>query len=130
MKTLKLVFTIVLMLAFSFSVSKNSPLYLVAILSSVILSLSSTTSASITSPGALGIRVYFVLITLPAGAQVIDARVVDDGDIVTCGGVTSSIDLALWLVERIRGAPLSAKIATGMEYIRNPSIHRSKQAAG
>jgi len=65
-----------------------------------------------------------------AGAQVVDARVVDDGDIVTCGGVTSSIDLALWLVERIWGAPLSAKIATGMEYIRNPSIHRSKQSAG
>ncbi|MGD0974114.1 MAG: DJ-1/PfpI family protein [Candidatus Korobacteraceae bacterium] len=65
-----------------------------------------------------------------AGAQIVDARVVDDGDIVTCGGVTSSIDLALWLVERIWGAPMSAKIATGMEYTRNPSLHRSKQAAG
>jgi transcriptional regulator GlxA family with amidase domain len=65
-----------------------------------------------------------------AGAQIIDARVVDDGDIVTCGGVTSSIDLALWLVERIWGAPLSAKIANGMEYPRNPSIYQSKQAAG
>ncbi len=65
-----------------------------------------------------------------AGAQVIDARVVDDGDIVTCGGVTSSIDLALWLVERIWGAQLSARIATGMEYIRNPSLHRARQAAG
>jgi transcriptional regulator GlxA family with amidase domain len=65
-----------------------------------------------------------------AGAQIIDARVVDDGDIVTCGGVTSSIDLALWLVERVWGAPLSAKIANGMEYIRNPSLHRARQAAG
>ena len=65
-----------------------------------------------------------------AGAQLIDARVVDDGDIVTCGGVTSSIDLALWLVERIWGEKLSGRIAAGMEYTRNPSLHRSQQAAG
>jgi transcriptional regulator GlxA family with amidase domain len=65
-----------------------------------------------------------------AGARVVEARVVDDGDIVTCGGVTSSIDLALWLVERIWGEKLSARIAAGMEYHRNPSLYRSKQAAG
>src|SRR5688572_975686 len=35
-----------------------------------------------------------------AGAEVVEARVVDDGDLVTAGGVTSGIDLALWLVER------------------------------
>jgi transcriptional regulator GlxA family with amidase domain len=64
-----------------------------------------------------------------AGAQVIEARVVDDGDIVTCGGVTSSLDLALWLVERIWGAQLSARIATGMEYTRHPDLHLSKQGA-
>ncbi len=64
-----------------------------------------------------------------AGAQIVDARVVDDGDIVTCGGVTSSIDLALWLVERIWGEPLSSRIAAGMEYTRNPSLYRSKQGA-
>jgi len=64
-----------------------------------------------------------------AGAQIVEARVVDDGDIVTCGGVTSSIDLALWLVERIWGAQLSSRIAAGMEYTRSPSLHRSKQAA-
>ena len=65
-----------------------------------------------------------------AGAQLVEARVVDDGDIVTCGGVTSSIDLALWLVERIWGEKLASRIATGMEYTRNPSLYRSKQAAG
>jgi transcriptional regulator GlxA family with amidase domain len=64
-----------------------------------------------------------------AGAQLVEARVVDDGDIVTCGGVTSSIDLALWLVERIWGAPLSARIAEGLEYTRNPSLHQTKQHA-
>src|SRR5215472_12590495 len=35
-----------------------------------------------------------------AGAHVVRERVVDDGDLVTCGGVTSGIDLGLWLVER------------------------------
>ena len=33
-----------------------------------------------------------------------DARVVDDGDVLTAGGVTSGLDLALHLVERYRGA--------------------------
>ena len=56
--------------------------------------------------------------------------VVDDGDIATCGGVTSSIDLALWLVQRIWGAPMSDKIANGMEYIRNPGVHRASPAVG
>ena len=34
------------------------------------------------------------------GAEVIDERVVDDGDILTAQGVTAGMDLALWLVER------------------------------
>jgi transcriptional regulator GlxA family with amidase domain len=35
------------------------------------------------------------------------ARVVDDGDILTAGGVTSGLDLALHLVERYRGAEVA-----------------------
>ena len=35
-----------------------------------------------------------------SGAHVIDARVVDEGDLIMAGGVTSGIDLELWLVER------------------------------
>lgn len=34
--------------------------------------------------------------------NVVDARVVDDGDVLTSGGITSGIDLALWLVEHER----------------------------
>lgn len=37
------------------------------------------------------------------GAVLVDARVVDDGDLVTAGGVTSGIDLALHLVRRLCG---------------------------
>jgi transcriptional regulator GlxA family with amidase domain len=39
-----------------------------------------------------------------------DARWVDDGEILTAGGVTSGIDLALHLLERLRG-PEAAKAA-------------------
>jgi transcriptional regulator GlxA family with amidase domain len=53
-----------------------------------------------------------------SGAVVIQTRVVDDGDIVTAGGVTSSLDLALWLVERYYGSTLAEKIARAMEYDR------------
>jgi len=52
------------------------------------------------------------------GSTVVAKRVVDSGDIVTCGGVTSGIDLALWLVERFFGARLAASIATTLEYQR------------
>jgi transcriptional regulator GlxA family with amidase domain len=52
------------------------------------------------------------------GAQVIADRVVDDGDLVTSGGVTSGIDLALWLVEREVDPGLAERIAVNIEYPR------------
>jgi transcriptional regulator GlxA family with amidase domain len=52
------------------------------------------------------------------GAEVVEDRVVDDGDLVTSGGVTSGLDMALWLVEREWGAELADAIARGMEYER------------
>ncbi len=58
-----------------------------------------------------------------SGALVIEDRVVDDGDRVTCGGVTSGIDLALWLVEREFSASLADEVAARMEYRRQrPSV--------
>ncbi len=52
------------------------------------------------------------------GAEVIDARVVDDGDILTAQGPTAGLDLALWLVEREQGADWAAGLAAGVEYTR------------
>jgi transcriptional regulator GlxA family with amidase domain len=57
------------------------------------------------------------------GAQLIDARVVDDGDLVTAGGVTSGIDLALWLTERLAGREIADKVAANLEHTRSPRIH-------
>lgn len=52
------------------------------------------------------------------GATLVPDRVVDDGDLVTAGGVTSGIDLALWIVERYAGRDTADQVATRMEYER------------
>ncbi|MBX3203503.1 MAG: DUF952 domain-containing protein [Labilithrix sp.] len=52
------------------------------------------------------------------GAIPVRERVVDEGQIVTCGGVTSGIDLALHLVERLEGADVARAIAERIELRR------------
>ncbi|WP_137291272.1 DJ-1/PfpI family protein [Natronorubrum halophilum] len=52
-------------------------------------------------------------------ANVVDERVVDDGDVLTAGGVTSGIDLALWLVEREFGEDVSSEVSEEMQYERS-----------
>jgi transcriptional regulator GlxA family with amidase domain len=68
------------------------------------------------------------------GAEVVEARVVDDGELVSAGGVTSGIDLALWLVERFFGADLAEAIARELEHDRVGPVHvtgaRSPGASG
>lgn len=59
-----------------------------------------------------------------SGAETPAARVVDDGDLISAGGVTSGLDLALWLVERFFGAPLVVAIEQRMEYERRGSVWR------
>jgi transcriptional regulator GlxA family with amidase domain len=59
--------------------------------------------------------------------EVIDARVVDDGDLLTAGGVTSGLDLALWIVEREFTPEIANRIAQEMEYDRSEDIYRSPE---
>jgi len=56
------------------------------------------------------------------GAQVIRARVVDDGDIITAGGITSGLDLSLWLVERFLGPQTAHKLEESLEYERRGTV--------
>jgi transcriptional regulator GlxA family with amidase domain len=56
------------------------------------------------------------------------ARVVDDGDVLTCGGVTAGLDLAFHLVEREWGAELAGHIAMLMEYERRGPVRISSSA--
>lgn len=58
-----------------------------------------------------------------SGADVIEARVVDDGDIVTAGGITAGIDLALHLIEREVDPDLADRVATLMEYEPQGTIY-------
>ncbi|WP_285775123.1 DJ-1/PfpI family protein [Microtetraspora sp. NBRC 13810] len=59
-----------------------------------------------------------------AGGQWIDARVVDDGDLVTSGGVTSGLDLALWLLERHLGPEVACDVERFLEYERRGTVWR------
>ncbi|HTV39023.1 MAG TPA: DJ-1/PfpI family protein [Candidatus Sulfotelmatobacter sp.] len=60
-----------------------------------------------------------------SGANVVHARVVDDGNVITAGGVTSGLDLALWLVERFYSPQLAHKIETEMEYERRGTVWKN-----
>lgn len=60
-----------------------------------------------------------------SGAKVINARVVDDGDVITAAGVTSGLDLGLWLVERFYGPKIAQQIEVQMEYERRGTVWRS-----
>ena len=59
-----------------------------------------------------------------SGAEVVDARVVDDGDVLTAGGVTSGLDLALWILERYFGSAVAALAERRMEYERRGTVWR------
>ncbi|MBI4592805.1 MAG: DJ-1/PfpI family protein [Candidatus Rokubacteria bacterium] len=47
---------------------------------------------------------------------VTDRRIVDEGRVVTAGGVSAALDLGLYLVEKFWGAAAREKIAAQMEY--------------
>ena len=57
-----------------------------------------------------------------AGADVRDVRVVDTGDLLSAGGVTSGLDLAFHLVEREFGAEVADRVAREMEYEPNDDV--------
>lgn len=60
-----------------------------------------------------------------AGADVRDARVVDDGDLLTAGGVTSGLDLALHVVDELAGSEVADRVATAIEYERRFDVDRT-----
>ena len=52
----------------------------------------------------------------PYCGVVVRERIVDEGDVITAGGVSASIDLGLHLVQRLAGADARDRIATQMDY--------------
>lgn len=54
--------------------------------------------------------------TYPNTSMLGDARVVDEGDVITSAGVSAGIDMALYLVARLHGPEAAAWTARRMEY--------------
>ncbi|HDR6318056.1 TPA: DJ-1/PfpI family protein [Bacillus thuringiensis] len=52
------------------------------------------------------------------GAELLHYRIVDQGDIITARGVTSGIDLGLWITERFASSQIAAAVEYRMEYER------------
>ena len=52
----------------------------------------------------------------PFCETVVDDRVVDEGEVITARGVTSSIDLGLYLIEKFAGSETREKIRRQMDY--------------
>ena len=52
----------------------------------------------------------------PYCATVVPERIVDEGDVITGGGVSASIDLGLHVVQRLAGADARARVAKQMDY--------------
>ncbi|MFJ8911898.1 DJ-1/PfpI family protein [Amycolatopsis sp. NPDC102389] len=59
------------------------------------------------------------------GTKVIDARVVDDGDLITGGGITAGLEVSLWLVERFLGAKAAQQTEVVLEYERRGTVWRA-----
>ena len=57
-----------------------------------------------------------------AGTTVRDERVVDDGAVITAGGPSCGIDLALWLTEREAGPDIAARTAEVIQHEWTRSI--------
>jgi len=52
----------------------------------------------------------------PYCREVVKERVVDEGDVITARGVSSSLDVGLHLVQRLAGAEARDRVATQMDY--------------
>jgi transcriptional regulator GlxA family with amidase domain len=62
----------------------------------------------------------------PFCQTVLESRIVDEGNLITAGGVSSGIDAGLFVVERLAGEETKAKIAKQMDY---PYALRAGEAA-
>jgi transcriptional regulator GlxA family with amidase domain len=63
------------------------------------------------------------------GTIAIQARIVDDGDLVSAGGVTSGIDLGIYLVERLVSAKVAIEVEALFEFERRGTTWRASDLA-
>jgi transcriptional regulator GlxA family with amidase domain len=60
------------------------------------------------------------------GAVPIKARVVDDGNLITAGGVTSGLDLGIYLLERMLGPRIAHSVESLFAYERRGTVWRAQ----
>lgn len=60
------------------------------------------------------------------GAIPVNARVVDDGNLVTAGGVTSGLDLGVYLLERELGPRIALAVESLFAYERRGTVWRAQ----
>jgi cyclohexyl-isocyanide hydratase len=58
----------------------------------------------------------------PYCAAVVDRRIVDEGDVITARGVTSAVDLGLYVAEKLAGQEVKARIKRQMDYPYEPAL--------
>ena len=54
------------------------------------------------------------------GVEVVDQRIIDEGEVITARGVTSAIDLGLYLCEKLAGCEARERIQKQMDYYYHP----------
>jgi transcriptional regulator GlxA family with amidase domain len=62
------------------------------------------------------------------GVDAIDARLVDDGDLITAAGVSSGLDLGLYLLERDLGPQVAHTVGQLFEHERRGTVWRAAGA--
>ncbi|MBM9838663.1 DJ-1/PfpI family protein [Rhodococcus hoagii] len=60
------------------------------------------------------------------GVRAVDARIVDDGDLITGAGVTSGLDLGLYLLERELGPRIAHAVEQLFAYERRGTVWRAQ----
>lgn len=61
----------------------------------------------------------------PLVGEVIEERVVDDGDRLTAGALFCGNDLGLWIIERELGTPVADRASADKAYVRQGRVWRS-----
>jgi len=61
-----------------------------------------------------------------SGVEAVHARIVDDGDLVSSGGVTSGLDIGLYLLERELGPRIAHGVESLFAYERRGTVWRAE----
>jgi hypothetical protein len=79
-----------------------------------------------TNAGSTTTMIKFIAELRGSGAIVHNNRVVDDGNVITSGGLSAGLDLGLWLIEREVGPDLARAVADILEYRPHHDVWQSR----